>query len=104
MGPTSRVCHVLLRVLEFCFSVIVLGILGRAIYLANEADIYQDNRVVYGEITAAISTLFSIIFVAPFLYAFLAAPFDVVMFIMWMVAFALLANVSFIHLNVSPTS
>ncbi|KAK3997757.1 hypothetical protein QBC44DRAFT_376236 [Cladorrhinum sp. PSN332] len=91
IGGTARACHVILRLFEFACSVIVLGLLSRAIFLINQADISQDGRILYAEVTSVISTLFSLLFVLPFLYAYMAAPFDAVMFMMWMVAFALLA-------------
>ncbi|KAK4161718.1 hypothetical protein QBC43DRAFT_357248 [Cladorrhinum sp. PSN259] len=91
IGGTARACHVILRLFEFACSVIVLGILARAIYLIDQANMGQDSRVLYGLSTAVISALFSTVFVVPLLYAYMAAPFDAIMFIMWMVAFALLA-------------
>ncbi|KAK4231896.1 hypothetical protein QBC38DRAFT_464843 [Podospora fimiseda] len=91
IGSTARACHVILRPFELACSVIVLGLLSRAIYLINQADIGQDSRILYAEVLAVISTLFSLLFVLPFLYAYLVAPVDVILFIMWMVAFGLLA-------------
>ncbi|KAK4184142.1 hypothetical protein QBC35DRAFT_541050 [Podospora australis] len=88
MGPAILV----LRLFELVCSVICLGLLGRFLHLASEVpDRWTDGRLVYAIVVASISTLFSIVFILPFLYSCLAFPADFVLFIMWLVAFSLLA-------------
>lgn len=89
MGGASKVLLVCLRIWQLVCSVIVLGILGSFLHRVHEAGAWKDGRIVYGVVTASISTFFSIVFIAPFLYAFLACPFDFVMFVMWLVLFCL---------------
>jgi hypothetical protein len=72
----------------------VLGILARFLHVLSDAGATRDGRIIYGIVVASISTLFAIVFVAPFLYSFLAFPFDFVMFVMWLVLFCLLITVS----------
>ncbi|KAK4132213.1 hypothetical protein BT67DRAFT_444112 [Trichocladium antarcticum] len=94
MGAASKVIHVLLRVWELICSVIVLAILARFLHLLSAAGATRDGRIVYALIAASISTLYSIVFMPPFMYAFLAFPADFALFVMWLVAFCLLISVS----------
>ncbi|KAG7284913.1 hypothetical protein NEMBOFW57_009528 [Staphylotrichum longicolle] len=90
MGAGSKVALVGLRIWELICSVIVLGILGSFLHRLSDAGVSRDGRIVYGVVTASISTVFSIVFIAPFLYAFIAFPGDFILWIMWLVAFCLL--------------
>ncbi len=101
MGAGSRVVLVCLRIWQLICSVIVLGILSSFLHRISNAGATRDGRIVYGIVTASISTVFSIVFIAPFLYAFLAFPADFILFVMWLVVFCLLvtvrASLGFIH-------
>ncbi|KAK0705773.1 hypothetical protein B0T21DRAFT_298961 [Apiosordaria backusii] len=92
MGAASKVIHIVLRVFEVICSVIVLGLLARFLHLIAQAGASADSRVVYGVVTASISTLFALVFIAPFIYAFLAFPMDAILFVMWIVVFGLLTS------------
>ncbi|KAM7196915.1 hypothetical protein V8F20_006882 [Naviculisporaceae sp. PSN 640] len=92
MGTTSKVCHVILRVWELICSVIVLGLVAHFVHILNDAGVSNDSRVVYTLVLASISTLYTLVFMPPLHYAFLAFPADFVLFVAWMVAFGLLAN------------
>jgi len=91
MGSTSRACLVILRVWEIICSVIVLGLVAHFVKIIADAGGENDGRIIYTLIVASISTLFAILFVLPFLYAFLAFPFDFILFVAWLTAFGLLA-------------
>ncbi len=93
MGAGSKVALVCLRIWQLICSVIVLGILASFLHRLSNAGVKRDGRVVYGIVTASISTIFSIVFIAPFLYAFLAFPADFILFVMWLVLFCLLVTV-----------
>ena len=93
MGTTSKVCHVILRVWEIICSVIVLGLVAHFVNRINDAGVSNDSRVIYTLVVASFSTLYAIIFIPPIRYGFLGFPVDFCLFIMWMVAFGLLANV-----------
>ncbi|KAK4210983.1 hypothetical protein QBC37DRAFT_376480 [Rhypophila decipiens] len=92
MGSTSKVCHVILRVWELICSVVVLGLVAHFVHLISDAGVSNDSRIVYTLIVACISTAFCILFIPPLHYAFLGFPVDFCMFVLWMVAFGLLAN------------
>ncbi len=94
MGTASKVVMVVLRVWQLICSAIVLGILAAFMNRLHDVHGPKDGRIVYSIVTASISTAFSIIFIAPFFYSFLAFPFDFVLFVMWLVAFCLLESVS----------
>jgi len=97
MSAVARVFHVLLRIGECASSVIVLGLVCRLLYMVGQANASTDSRLIYTTVIASISTIFSILFVLPFLYAFLAFPMDFVMFITWLVAFCLMETLTGIH-------
>ncbi|KAK3377381.1 hypothetical protein B0T24DRAFT_592990 [Lasiosphaeria ovina] len=90
MGFVSKYLMVALRLWELICSVIILGILGRFLHLLNIAGAEHDGRVIYAISFAVISTLYSILFMPPFMHAFLAFPADFVLFVAWLVAFCLL--------------
>ncbi|KAK4120476.1 hypothetical protein N657DRAFT_579516, partial [Parathielavia appendiculata] len=90
MRAVSRIVQSILRVWQLICSIIVLGILARFLHLLSQAGAAKDGRIVYGIILASISTLFSIVFMAPFMHSFLAWPADFALFIMWLVLFCLL--------------
>ena len=94
MHAASRIVQAILRVWQFICSVIVLGILARFLDVLSDAGVTRDGRIIYGIIVASISLVFAIVFVVPFLYSFLAFPFDFAMFVMWLVLFCLLITVS----------
>lgn len=94
MGAVSKVTLVALRIWQFVSSVIVLGILARFLHYAAMGGAARDGRIIYGIIVASISTVFSLVFIAPLTYAFLAFPADFALFVAWLVAFCLLISVS----------
>jgi hypothetical protein len=94
MGAVSKVLLVGLRVWQLIYSIIVLARLARFLHLVAEAGAARDGRVIYAIVVASISTLYSIVFIVPFMYAFLAFPADFALFVMWLVAFCLLISVS----------
>ncbi|KAK1760099.1 hypothetical protein QBC47DRAFT_448706 [Echria macrotheca] len=92
MGSTSRICCVILRVWELVCSAVVLGLVARFVHVVIVGGGSNDSRLIYTLVLACISTLYSILFIAPFHYTFLAFPADFALFIMWLVAFCLLVT------------
>jgi len=92
MGSTSRVCNVILRVWELVCSAVVLGIVATFINSVIRYGASNDSRLIYTLVVASISTLYSLLFMPPFLYTFLAFPADFILFVMWLVAFCLLVT------------
>jgi len=94
MGIASKVASVVLRLGELCASVIVLGIVGNFISRVAAASASSDARLIYAVVVASMSTFLAVVFVLPFLCAFLAFPADLVFFVLWLVVFSLLIAVS----------
>jgi hypothetical protein len=94
MGVASKAVSVTLRVLQLISAAIVAGILGRLLHLVHTAHGHFNNRLVYAITLAGLSIFFSLCLMVPLLYSFLAFPLDLIMFILWMVAFGLLEGVS----------
>ncbi|KAK0712381.1 hypothetical protein B0T26DRAFT_779390 [Lasiosphaeria miniovina] len=89
-GVRIQVSHGSPAVVGTHLSVIILGILARFLHLLTKAGAEHDGRVIYAISFAVISTLYSILFMPPFMHAFLALPADFVLFVTWLVAFCLL--------------
>jgi len=85
---------VILRILELCCAVIVAGIVGQYLHYLDLADVHAGSRIIYTEVIAGISILFSIIFMPPLKYSFYGFIIDFALFICWMVAFGLMENLT----------
>jgi hypothetical protein len=94
MGTASKVCSVILRLIEMASAAIVVGILGRYLSILADANVDAGTRIIYSEVIAGISLFFSIILLPPLRYSFYFFALDFSLFVCWIVAFALLCNVS----------
>jgi len=94
MGSGSKFCSVILRFSELASAAIVAGILGRYLAILADANIDAGSRIIYSEVIAGISLLFSIVLFPPLKYSFYCFPIDFALFICWIVAFALLCNLT----------
>lgn len=94
MGVASKAILVALRIWQLFISVIVLGILARFFRYSAMGGAARDGRIIYGIIVASLSTLASLVFIAPFMYSFWAFPVDFALFVMWLILFCLLITVS----------
>lgn len=94
MGSAHKVISASLRVFEFGFCIIILGILARFFYLIGRIDAHADSRLVYAISMASISVLLAMILFPPIKYSFCCFPLDVALFVCWIVVFALLEDVS----------
>jgi hypothetical protein len=93
MGIATKITSVVLRIVELSSAVIVVAILGRYLHFLDIANVGAGGRVIYTEVIAGLSIAFSIILMPPLAYSFILFPLDFVLFVCWMVAFGLLANV-----------
>jgi hypothetical protein len=82
---------------QLAFSATVAGLTGQYLHQHKSTSAWDEKRFIYTEVVAAIGILFSLIFLFPFAGSFLHWPADLLLFILYIVAFALLTNVSFIH-------
>lgn len=93
MGTISRVLSTLARFLALASSVIVAGLLGRFVHHLRRFGYSGGSKVIYVLSLSGISIFFALLFLVPLKFQFWAFPFDFAMFVMWIVAFALLTNV-----------
>jgi hypothetical protein len=94
MGTTSKVCSVVLRFCELASAAIVVGILGRYLTILADANVDAGSRIIYGEVIGGISLFFSIVLFPPLMYSFYCFAIDFSLFVCWIVAFALLCNLT----------
>jgi len=94
MGTTSKACSVILRLIELASATIVVGILGRYLSILADANVDAGPRIIYSEVIAGISLFFSLILLPPLRYSFYFFALDFSLFICWIVAFALLCNLT----------
>jgi hypothetical protein len=90
MGAASKVFSVILRAGELASSIIVLGIVGHVLWHVGRANTYADARLIFTIVVASVSTVASILLMAPFTFTFFACPFDLILFVLWLVTFILL--------------
>lgn len=88
----SDILSFLLRVGELAFSATVAGITGWYLHQIRSVSDWSKKRFIYTEVVAALSILFSLVFLIPFTRSFMHWPIDLVLFVLWMVAFGLLVN------------
>jgi len=97
MGYAHKVTSFVLRGIEMTCAVIILGLLGRFFHLLDVVDAPDNSRLDYAIAMASISVAVSILLMPPLKYSFYCFPLDVALFIMWMVCFALLEDLSGTH-------
>ena len=85
----------ILRFGELASAAIVVGILGRYLSILADADVDAGARIIYSVVIGAITLFFSMVLFPPLKYSFYFFPLDIAFFICWLVAFALLCNVSY---------
>lgn len=90
MGAAFKAFSVFLRLGELACSVIVLGLVGRVLWHIGQANTYSDARLIFTTVVACISTVASLLLMVPFTFTFFACPVDLVLFVLWLVAFILL--------------
>jgi len=88
----SDILSLALRIGELAFSATVAGLTGEYLHAAKHQSAWSKKRFIYTEVVAAIGILFSLLFLLPFAASFIHWPIDFVLFILFMVAFGLLAN------------
>lgn len=93
MGVASKAISFASRFMALTSSVIVAGLLGRFMRHLHNLGFGGGSKVIYALTLAGISTFFALLLLAPLAFSFWAFPLDLAMFVMWIVAFALLTNV-----------
>lgn len=91
----SRVASVIFRIMQLVSAAVVAGLLGHYLHNLHEGGGSSSRRVIYAITIAGLAIFFSLLFMLPLKYQFYAFPLDLIMFILWMVAFGLLVNVGY---------
>lgn len=94
MGAASKTCSVILRSGELISAAIVAGILGHYLHVLSSANAHASSRIVYAVVIAGISIIASLALFPPLKYSFYCFVLDFVLCICWIVAFALLCNLT----------
>lgn len=83
---------IILRLAELAFAAIVAGLTGEYLHRSEGASAWSLGRFIYTEVVAGLSILFAIIWLIPFSGSFIHWPTDLVISILWFVAFGLLVD------------
>ena len=90
----SRLVSVLLRTGELAFAAVVAGIVGEYLHAYDKQHLWPQGRFIYTEVIAGISMLLALFWLFPFTASVINWPGDLILFLLWIVAFGLLVNVS----------
>jgi Membrane-associating domain len=96
MGYASKAVSVFFRIAELGSAVIVAGLVGRYLSYVHDANTSAGSRVIYTIVVAGISIIASLILIIPGRFSFFMFPLDAILFILWIVSFGLLVNVSYV--------
>ncbi|OBT87385.1 hypothetical protein VE02_04152 [Pseudogymnoascus sp. 03VT05] len=88
----SRFASVFFRLMQLISAAIVAGLLGHYLHNLHEGGGFNNRRVIYAITIAGIAIFLSLLFMLPLKYQFYAFPLDLIMFILWMIAFGLLIS------------
>lgn len=94
MGEASKIVSVVLRLWELICASVVTGIVGTYFHYVNNAHDGLSSRMAYAIATGSISIFFALAMMVPTKYSFWGFALDFAIFIMWMVVFGLLIDVS----------
>lgn len=74
-----RIANVILRFFELCSAAIVVGIVGWAMHRVSDGNGHINNRLIYAQVVAALSTVASLVLMPPLQYVFMAWPVDLIL-------------------------
>lgn len=86
------IASMILRAAELVFAAIVAGITGAYLHAVKDSSTWDQGRFIYTEVVAGLSIILAIIWLFPFSSSFIHWPADVLMSIMWFVAFGLMVH------------
>jgi len=91
-----EILGLILRLAELAFAAIVAGVTGTYLHEVdtdnNDDSAWYHARFIYAIVVAAISMLFALIWLIPFIHRILHWPLDILMSILWFVAFGLIVD------------
>ncbi|KAM0169696.1 hypothetical protein ACHAPF_009711 [Botrytis cinerea] len=85
------------RIGQFAFSTIVVGLTSSHLHSARTEPSWSKKRFIYTDVVAALGLFVSLFFMLPFTWNFIHWPIDFLMFVMYMIAFGLLVDGTYIH-------
>ncbi|RJE23974.1 hypothetical protein PHISCL_03680 [Aspergillus sclerotialis] len=95
MQTWIKVFSVIFRVTELICTAIVVGILGAFEHRLNQAPLSHNNgRIIYSLVTGSLGLFVSLLFIVPWVGFFYAFAMDFILFVMFLVAFGLMANLT----------
>lgn len=92
------------RIGQFAFSTIVVGLTSSHLHSARTEPSWSKKRFIYTDVVAALGLFVSLFFMLPFTWNFIHWPIDFLMFVMYMIAFGLLVDVSYVSPHSIPSS
>ena len=96
MGTVRKACSIFLRLFQLAASAIVTGLLSRFFSLLHSGRGSRSSRLIYTEVIAVLGIVVSLVLMPPLRYSFMMWPLDLIMFILFIVAFGLDVDVSLI--------
>lgn len=94
MGVGSKITSIVFRASALVSAAIIAGILGQFLSIINDVNVSANGKIVYAMVIASLALVISIVLIVPCWFTFRAFSLDFIMFLCWMIAFGLLANVS----------
>lgn len=86
------ILSIILHFAELCFAAIVAGLTGRYLHAVRHTSAWDRSRFIYTEVVAALSIVFSIIWLFPFSGSFLHYPVNLILSVLWFVSFGLIVS------------
>ncbi|ERS95927.1 uncharacterized protein SPSK_00910 [Sporothrix schenckii 1099-18] len=82
----------ILRLAELAFAAIVAGLTGVYLHAVRGSSTWDQSRFIYTEVVAGLAILLAIVWLFPFSGSFIHWPTDLLISILWFVAFGLIVN------------
>ncbi|KAI9675536.1 MAG: hypothetical protein M1829_003340 [Trizodia sp. TS-e1964] len=92
MPVTARLVSIPLRIGELAFGATVAGLVGKYLHDNDANDNLPGKRFIYTEVVAGLSILLALLWLIPFADGFIHWPVDLLLFVLWIVAFGLLVD------------
>jgi len=86
----ERIASMALRIGELAFAAVVLGITSEYLHAVRNVGDWHKKRFIYTDVVACLSIILSLFWLLPFAGGFIHWPVDLILFILWIVAFGLL--------------
>ncbi|MCJ1367114.1 hypothetical protein MMC16_006246 [Acarospora aff. strigata] len=92
MPISPRLVNIPLRIGELAFAATVAGLIGRYLHRVHNTRAWDHKRFIYTEVVAGLAMLLALLWLIPFNANIVHHVVDLLMFVLWMIAFGLLVN------------